>query len=138
MLNISKIKDAISEKLYQAFGGEYEIYTNDIEQGTNAPCFLISLIEAKANKVIGERYFLDTAFAVYYLPKKMDNKEECISILDRLYEVLEYIEIDANKIRGLGMQGNISDGVLVFKVSYKTYLMNSKTKEDAMLSIKQN
>ncbi|MEL0861914.1 hypothetical protein VXA97_19790, partial [Clostridioides difficile] len=38
---LNNIIDGISIKLDKSFGNEYTIYSEDVEQGINEPCFFI-------------------------------------------------------------------------------------------------
>lgn len=139
MISIEKIIDGISEALNTEFGDEYDIYTEDIEQGLNEPCFSIVLLKPSVNQFLGKRYYRTHLFCVHYFPKSTnESKLECFRIEERLMNCLEYITVDGDSIRGKNMFGEISDGVLAFMIEYNMFVNKEQVVESAMETLQQS
>lgn len=119
---INKIIKGISQALYSEFGEEYNIYTEDIMQGLNEPCFFIQCINPKITLFRGNRYYRENQFAIQYFPKSKDYRAECFKVIDRMYMALEYIEVDNGLVLGKGIDTNIYDGVLTFTINYDMFV----------------
>ena len=139
MISIEKIIDGISEALNTEFGDEYDIYTEDIEQGLNEPCFSIVLLKPSVNQFLGKRYYRTHLFCVHYFPKSTnESKLECFKIEERLMNCLEYITVEGDSIRGKNMFGEISDGVLAFMIEYNMFVNKEQVVESAMETLQQS
>lgn len=134
---INKIIDGISKAINKEFGDDYEIYTEEIEQGLNEPCFSIVCIKPTNNLFRQNRYFRKNQFCIHYFPSSKEKRLECQQVLERMYLILEYIEIEETfegkvtitKTMGTEMNGEYNDGVLNFFVNYDMYVdkMEEKT-----------
>lgn len=124
---ISVTLDAISKKLNENFGNEYTIYTENAKQGLNRPCFFVKLLKASNTKDRDSEYRRENQYCIHFFPKNTNEPlAECHQMLDSLYLALEYIEVDSNPIRGVGMLGEVHDETLQFYVNFnmrvrKTY-----------------
>lgn len=128
----------ISRALYDAFGEEYERYVDKVTQDLNEPCFLIIPLNQGREQKLGRRYELSQSFDVHYFPKSEDNTLECAGVLERLYDVLEYITVSGDLVRGTDMRGEIVNGVLHFFVDYNVFLWRPEEKaamEEADISV---
>lgn len=115
---INKIIDGISIALNAEFGDNYKIYTESIEQGLKEPCFSIVCLNPTNNLFMGKRYFRTNQFCIHYFPEGEDKIAECMDVIDRLYEALEFIKMGEDKQMGTQMHGEVHDGVLDFFVNY--------------------
>lgn len=120
---INKIIKGISQALYNEFGEEYEIYTEDVTQGLRGPCFFIQCINPKITLFRGNRYYRENQFAIQYFPKSKDYRKECFEVIDRMYTALEFIEVDGAPVLGKGIDTNIYDGVLTFIINYDMFVI---------------
>lgn len=119
---INSIIDCISRGIYAEFGADYEIYTEKVEQGLKTPCFTILCVDHSIGRFVGERYYRDYTFAVQYYPADDKNQQrECNSITERLFRVLEFVQMSDGPIMSKGVEININDGVLTAVTSYDMY-----------------
>jgi len=127
---LNKIIDGISEKLNATFGDEYEVHTEQVKQGLDPPCFLISLVNPTSTPVVGNRYSRQNLFSVKYFPlSKTGARAEYLNVQDELFLALEYITADGDMLRGTGMNGQIVDGILVFIVNYGMFVRKESDKD---------
>lgn len=119
---INKIIDAISMSINSEFGDGYEIYTESIEQGLEEPCFSIFCLNPTNRLYMNKRYFRTNQFCIQYFPSTDEPKAECNSVLEKLYECLELIDMNGDSIRGTSMKGEIVNGVLNFFVNYNIFM----------------
>lgn len=116
---LSAINDGISIKLNESFGDEYTIYPEEVRQGLQRPCFFIKLLKPSNTKERDITYRRENSYCIHFFPKSTNEpKAECYQMLDSLYMALEYIEVDGNLVRGIGMLGEIHDEILQFYVNF--------------------
>ena len=120
---INSIITAISVALNAEFGNEYTIYTEEVKQGLEEPCFFIAFINPTNRLFRGKRYFRANQFALQYFPANTDRaREECNAVAERLYCCLEYISVAGDLTRGTQMHFEVIDGVLNFFVNYDMFI----------------
>lgn len=125
MLNKTII--GISQALNQAFGDDYNIYIDNVEQDLNAPCFLIVSLNPSQEQRLGNRYERYQPFDIHYFPSDIEAyTRECMDVTEKLFDVLEYITVSGDLVRGTNMNGNIQDGVLHFFVDYNMFLIKQQ------------
>lgn len=129
---VNKIIDGISNALFQEFGENYKIYTENIEQGLKKPCFVILCVNPKSKRFMGERYFRTNIFTVLYFPSTNEPMRECNSITEKLYQCLEYISIGDDLTHGTKMTCDVVDGVLNFLINYDMFVTKQESKSDPM------
>ena len=47
------ILDAVTRRLNELFGDDYEIYTDPVKQGLTEPCFFVQILEPTEKPMIG-------------------------------------------------------------------------------------
>lgn len=136
---VNKIIDGIVAAIYDAFGDQYEIITEDLKQGLKAPCFSVSCLTSSTVRTIGERYRSRNLFCVYYFPSsEYDQKKECFGMMTKLIPILEDIRVDGNLVRGINFNAEVRDNVLVCLVNYNLSLMREQEKLPKMDKIQAN
>lgn len=96
--------------------GEYDVFVEDVEQGIEAPCFLILLIDADTKQLPSSRNKRRQDFNVLYFPK--EGKTECYEMSEKLFEALKLIKFKDGLLNGADIKCNVVDGVLNCLVSY--------------------
>ncbi len=123
---IQPIVRAISTSLsneFNQFEKKYNIYTEDVPQGFQEPCFFISCLHSSNKLFLGNRYFRENLFCIQYFPKEKNRaKEECSQITDRLFFCLEWLSVEGDWIRGVNINYDIEETVLYFFVNYGLFL----------------
>lgn len=127
-MTVQDLIDAIAEALFQEFGSIYEIYTEKVEQDLNAPCFLIRCVNPTKNVHLGVRYKRTNQFVIQYIPSTLEAYEECVSVLEKLFECLEDVTLNGKPIHGTEMNGEVTDGILNFKVNYDGFVLKENNK----------
>lgn len=128
---VNKIINAISNKLYELFGNECEVYSEAVEQNLQEPCFLINHIESRQEMIVKPRYYLRSSFDILFFSDADKKRVDCLSKGDILFDGLEYIKTsDQEVLRGINMGSEIIDDILHFKVDYNLILR----KEDAIIN----
>lgn len=138
MISLNNIVSGISKAIFDEFGSEYEIYTENANQDLKEPCFMILLTEPSIKQKLGNRYYRTNLCTVHYFPKDLLNaRAECFEVEERLMSCLEYIRVDGDLTRGKGMHSEISDNVLCFMLNYDMFVLKDKLKADQMEHLKQ-
>lgn len=128
---ITDIMDGISIAIDDAFGEGYEIHADkDVIQELNKPCFFIAVLNPSQTPRLKGRYYRQHPFDVHYFPEDAgDNKDMHLKAL-KLLEILEVITLpNGDMVRGTGMNYEIIDGVLHFRVDYNVFLQAKEDKE---------
>lgn len=127
----NNIIDGVSIKINELFGDKYEIYTEDVKQGLELPCFFIKMLQSNKKRLIGNRFENTINLVIHAMLNDVGNKtEELNNIADKLYK-LEYITlINKDIIKGYDMKSEKSDSALLFFITYKyfTIIYNDKYK----------
>lgn len=126
---IQKIIDGICLAISSAFGDDYEIYTESVEQGLNDGSFIVVCINPTNSRFMGNRYLRTNQFCIHYFPKTNKPEAECLEVIEELYDTLELIEVDGDLLRGTNMSSEIDDGVLHFFVNYNFFTLKESDKE---------
>lgn len=134
---LSSIVDAVSVALNGEFGDDYEIYSEEIEQGLKEPCFFISVIDSSIQPYPGGRYFRRSQLCIQYFPVSASRNRECEDAAVRMEQSLECIVYDDGMIRGTDMSHEVHDGVMSFFVNYNMFIERideDNTQMESMLS----
>ena len=128
---VADIVNGITRVLGSASEG-HDIYTKDVEQGIETPCFFVQLLKASKRPLIGKRHIRDYPFDIQYFPERDGDNEEMMDVGDALEEYLAYITLqNGNTVHGNDMSYEIVDGVLHFFVTCSVIMMEVK-QEDSM------
>lgn len=115
---IQKIIDGICLAISSSFGDDYEIYTESVEQDLKDGSFSIVPVNPTNSRFLGNRYFRENQFCIHYFPKTDKRNAECLEVIEELCDLLEFIEVDGDLVRGTDMSNEMDDGVLHFFVNY--------------------
>lgn len=130
---VNDVKDAISIKLNQIYGDNYESYSKDVKQGLNPPCFFIKILNSSRRQLIGNRYYLEISVDVHYFPAVKGDNDKLDEVGSSLFNDLEYITmINGDQIRGTNMSYEKEKGVLHFFVTYTMIVKKDIPAEDPM------
>lgn len=135
---VNEITIAISQRLDDVFGEDYEVHIDELPQGFTEPCFFILTLQATQKQIVSDRYFREHSFDIHYFPRDADcPARELNEVADRLWMVLEYIHLDDGPIRGTEMRRTIEDGILHFFVNYNAFMLKQSEPIPRMRTLKQ-
>lgn len=125
----NSIAKAITRQLHTAWPNTPVYALEEMKQGINEPCFLVTMVSAFRDKVVGQLYRYDPTYAVQYFPSTSTPREECAGVLADLDDVLEYVTINyvqgndliEKKVRRTAMEGVIVDDVMTATVRYENF-----------------
>lgn len=115
--------EAVSRALYDAFPDVPILGSEEIEQGIQEPCFLITVVSPAREKVMQSLYQYRVALAVQYFPEDKERpREECQRVLAELDDTLECVEVQTEEYEKLTwrekMDAAMVDDVLTATVVY--------------------
>ena len=120
---INAIIAAVSQALNAEFGDAYAIYTEQIAQGLQEPCFFVACVNPTNRLFLDKRYFRENQFCLQYFPADTARaREECNAVAERLYWCLEHISVAGDLTRGSQMRYEVVDDVLSFFVNYDMFV----------------
>lgn len=122
------ILTGMTQALHKEFP-KSQIHTEEVTQGLSDGDFIVVLVsDTRTQHSTGRRYKRSPLFDVCYFPAV--GHEECYGIADRLSQLFEIIELPTgDKVRGTGMNFEIVDKVLHFKVTFGYTTMAAEKKE---------
>lgn len=116
---INDIVNGISNAIYEQYGQNKKIYTENIEQGFTEPCFFIAVLETTQARYIGNRYKLTVPVNVHYFPSTKAKKREMQDVAQTLHYALQRITLaDGDMLNGFKLHWEIVENVLHFFVTY--------------------
>lgn len=127
---VNGVLEGLSREINRIFGDGYEIYKEDVEQGLNEPCFLITSLLSQKTNLSSSWSKRERAFMIQYFPKEsLQKKTECWDIGDKLLNELEYIEYNGTRARCSDMSFEVVDEVLQFSLSCNTFVTKNMDKD---------
>ena len=124
---IVTILEGVAKRLKEDFP-EMRVYVNEVEQGLNPPCVMVTVLEPSRARLVGQWWRQEQLFDVQYFPKTEDSNE-LYAIGSALFDTLETIALPDGELRGTGMRFETVDGVLHFFVRYTVFLRRKKPRE---------
>ena len=79
----NKIITGISQKLFETFGLDYKIYTENVEQFLNPPCFYVELLQSSMQQIVSRRYRLENLFDIHFFTNENEPKN-CVALFTQL------------------------------------------------------
>jgi len=134
---VNDIVLGIAQKIRTVYPeSEYSLYTENVEQGFKEPCFFVSLINQMQRQRLGNRHKETYSFDVIYFPTEDGNVNgECNTVSAELYELLEYITVGDDLIRGTNLNSRVEDKVLHLFVDYEVFIVREKPQEEKMKEV---
>ena len=121
---INNIIDSIATAIHEEFG-EVDIYTDSVEQGLEYPCFFVFCVAPTINLDFGRRYERTNKFVIQYMS---DNLVEKYDVMERLFNVLEVIDVDGEPFRGKDIGASFEDDILNFTLNYDMFVYKNVEK----------
>ncbi len=134
---INKIIKAIGAALNNEFGDTYKSYAEEVTQGMEKPCFFILCDKPRNELFFNRKYFRSNAFCIQYVPSTEDIREECNEVAERLFQCLEYLQVEDSLLRGTKMEPEMENGVLYFFVNYDFFVYR-KNETDKMETLAES
>lgn len=110
-------------------GSKYEVYTSNVKQNLDTPCFIIKAIDGSQKRTLDNRFDRNQTFSITYIPET-DDEDELRDMEDSLLFGLEYITVNDKQVRVSDMKCTISDGALVCTADYNLRLKQTVSKDN--------
>lgn len=133
---LNEVMDAVTRRLYELFGDDYEIYTDAVEQGLKEPCFFVQFLEPSEKPMIGRRYFRQMDLCIQYLPGEIpEASRELNRVTELLMDGMEYITLaDGSRLRGTErrVRPDLEEKILTFFVHYSLFVLKEQKTGEVM------
>jgi hypothetical protein len=118
-----QIRDAITNRIYEQFGDDYNIEIESKEQGFTTPCFFVQMLETQEIAKPMNRYLLINPVKIVYFPKsEYEPMNECYGVQSDIKNILHYITLaDGTKLRGTDIRTVVVGKQLHAFVNYDFY-----------------
>lgn len=133
-MNINDIKIGINNTLDKEFHN-INIYNESIQQGFEEPCFFVKILNSSQDKELNIRYKKNVYFDVHYFSDKEDINSDCNNMVDKLYEILEYIKVDNDLYRASNMTHEVIDGVMHFMLQFNYHVIRETERIPVMRNL---
>ena len=134
-----EIVEGISCKLNAIFGTGYQIYSDEVKQGLQEPCFSIELLQPQRVSLLSSRYKQTAPFDISYFPKTDGDSSELLGVADKLLDQMEIITLsNGDMLRGMDMSTQTVDGVLHFHIIYNLILRKAEAAAEPMKAAEIN
>lgn len=113
------------------------VHIDSVNQKLAPPCFLIDRVQGELQKKLGNRYKSGNYFDIKYFTETEKPAMEYLEVEEKLYNTLEYIEIEGSPTptKGTDMKSSVIDGVLHFFVNYNFHVFKQNAPEEPMQDI---
>lgn len=100
------------------------------------PAFSVLILTSAQTQELGTRYLRNHTFNIrYFAPSKTNN--EIHEVAERLYDIMDVIEVGDKKYRGTGMNHEVVDQVLHFFVDYNFHVKRDTPSDPKMEHLEQ-
>ena len=133
MLVMNEVVLAVASRLRQLYP-DVPVYTENVKQGLEKPCFCIACEKPVMRRYMGERWHCRTPVTVYCFPGTDGQNAELDGVFTQLFNALELIDC-GGFLRGSNMKASRSDGVGIFQADYSCFVhwKEEAEKEDGMM-----
>lgn len=132
----NEIMDAVTRRLDELFVDGCKIYTDNVEQGLETPCFFVGFLKTDVKPMLGRRSQRTYDMRIQYIPEEKQPSRELNDISEQLMEGMEYITLsDGSLMRGTGRSSEISEGVLTFLVSFSGFFIRQEEPAEPMMNL---
>lgn len=115
---INSVVSSVCSAIYDAFGDDYCIYKEFVQQNFVEPCFFVDCIIPLRTRCLNNRFYRQHAFCIRYFPSTADYRSECHDVLEKLRVALDYISLDGNLIPAKNWNCEFSDSkTLTYEIS---------------------
>ena len=112
---INKIINAIADGINDSFKN-IKIYTEEVKQGFERPCFSIICTDIDSGIYLGKRHRMKANIEIhYYNDKKRENYN---NVMLEVFNVIEKLNVDNFPIRAIKMAVKKNDTYCIFNASY--------------------
>lgn len=119
--------NGIIQAIRTKYDETFAIYKESVEQDLQKSCFFIMCLNSTDEEKAGTRHNRTYPCIIKYFPASEDKAmQECLSVMDDLYQLLEIINTDIKKFRSKEMKAEIEEGVLKFQVTYSGFILAKK------------
>lgn len=126
---VNDVIAAVSNAIYTAFGKDYRIYADNVEQNLIRPCFFINTIRPGTLPGSIGRDKMSVPLVIQYFPTTVGKRTECYTVADKLFHYLKFPSYNNVTFRGTDLKFDINDDKLNFYVQYNFFTVVNDTDE---------
>ena len=123
---INKIIKAIADNIKSKYEN-INVYTQEVKQGFEKPCFSIICVTSENNIFRGQRYRMTADIEIHYYNGR--KREDYNNIMLQLFDIINYVNIDGFSLRPVKMAINIKEDYCLFNAAYDFFYYLKEDKE---------
>ena len=127
----NQVLDGVTIALHGKFGDSFSYYVENIEQHLDKPCFAVNALNPLVKAKSQIRYHWTVPVVIHFFTDKEvteEAKKDDYTKASQMLEVLEYITVNGNLIRGEDMEFTVVEDVLQFFITYKFFTYKDEEK----------
>lgn len=129
---LTKIKDGILLKLNQGFGEQYRVYVDKPEQDFIKPCFWVKVTQSINTQKSPRKYKRESSIDIQYFPNLDAGNAQVYEVVEKLFEILEYIPFENELLRASDMKFQLVDNEFHFSIHYNVFLLRMSEAQEYM------
>lgn len=123
---INKIIRAIADDIKSKYEN-INVYTQEVKQGFQRPCFSIICVNSENNIYRGQRYRMTCDIEIHYYNDR--EREDYNNVMLKLFDILNYVNVDSFPLRAVKMSMNTKEDYCLFNVTYDFFYYIEEEKE---------
>lgn len=128
---LNQTYEAIVKAIQQGFD-QCEVLIDLPKEGRNTPYFYITVVNPSQEPRLGNQYQRIQPFEIQYFPKSESYTTECMEVAEKLFDMLEYILVGEELVKGSNMNLKLEEGILYFYVQFNAILVKQRNSDSLM------
>lgn len=117
---ISSLTKEIGERIREGIG--YEVYTENVYQGTQKPCFFVKCENVEKKQLLGGRFFLRVGIKVELDTDSETKKYDTEKLTGMLFKIMNLVHVEDKVFHGRGTTGKWENDLFVIRSSYDVFI----------------
>lgn len=123
---INKIIKAIANDIKNKYEN-INVYTEEVKQGFERPCFSVICVSSENNIFRGQRYRMTADIEIHYYNDR--KREDYNNVMLQLFDIINYVNVDNFPLRAVKMAMDTKDNYCLFNVTYDFFYYLEEEKE---------
>lgn len=109
---------ALAQSLEKALGGEYVIYTEDVQQSAVKPCIFARCESAERVQMLNRHFFVRVNVKLTVEPGSDEKNAQTETLMVKLFGLLGQVEAGGVCFNGRKIHGNWAEGSFIVRCTY--------------------
>lgn len=118
---------------------QYQIYTEQVEQGLQVPCFFVLMNQSEIKRQVGKRFLERYLITVQFFPEDspiIEKNQAALQVSQKLLDLLEVVPLGDGSVRGRNLKADFLQDRLQIFAQYQFYTIEVPPQEEYMENLK--